>query len=104
MERYTDGRVRIWHLQCESMDPIWLVSTAQAPAAGVMVCGDVFLANFERLIIYCSWPCPLFSGENSSSSNKYLQQDNAPFLQTRTGFMNMTMCSVNICDLSSHRI
>ena len=37
--RHTDGRVRLWHQQHESMDPTCLVSTVQAGGSGVMVWG-----------------------------------------------------------------
>ncbi len=40
MLQYSDGRVRIWHKEYESMDPSFLVSTVQAGGGGggVMVC------------------------------------------------------------------
>ncbi len=48
--RHSDGRVRIWYKEHESMDPSFLVSTVQA---GVMVwcngVGDIFLAHFGPL-------------------------------------------------------
>ncbi len=37
--RHSDGRVRIWHKEHESMDPSCLVSTVQAGGGGVMVWG-----------------------------------------------------------------
>ncbi len=37
--RYSDGRVRIWCKEHESMDPFCLVSTVQAAGGGVMVWG-----------------------------------------------------------------
>ncbi len=43
--RHSDGRVRIWHKENESMDPSCLVSTVQA-GGGV---GDIFLAHFVPL-------------------------------------------------------
>lgn len=42
--RHSDGRVRIWRKQHESMYPSCLVSTLQAAAGGVM--GGIFLAHF----------------------------------------------------------
>ncbi len=39
MLRHSDGRVRIWRKEHESMDPSWLVSTVQAGDGGVMVLG-----------------------------------------------------------------
>ncbi len=43
--RHSDGRVRIWRKEHESMDPSCLVSTVQA-GDGV---GDIFLAHFGPL-------------------------------------------------------
>ncbi len=37
--QYSDGRVRIWRKEHESMDPSFLVSTVQAGGGGVMVWG-----------------------------------------------------------------
>ncbi len=37
--RHSDGRVRIWRKEHESMDPFCLVSTVQAGGGGVMVWG-----------------------------------------------------------------
>ncbi len=37
--RHSDGRVRIWHKEHESMDPSCLVSMVQAGGGGVMVWG-----------------------------------------------------------------
>ncbi len=66
MLRHSDGRVRIWHKEHESMDPSCFVSTVQA-GGGV---GDIFLAHFGPLSTnwasfkhhsipdYCCWPCP----------------------------------------------
>ncbi len=65
--RHSDGRVRIWCKEHESMDPSCLVSTVKAGGDGV---GDIFLAHFGPLSTnwalfkrhslpeYCCWPCP----------------------------------------------
>ncbi len=45
--RHSDGRVRIWRKEHESMDPSCLVSTVQAGGGGVM---DIFLAHFDQII------------------------------------------------------
>ncbi len=47
--RRSDGRVRIWRKEHESMDPSCLVSMVQAGGGGVMVWGDIFLAHFGPL-------------------------------------------------------
>ncbi len=46
--RHSDGRVRIWRKEHESMDPSCLVSMVQATGGGVMVWG-IFLAHFGPL-------------------------------------------------------
>ncbi len=58
--RHSDGRVRIWRKEHESMDPSCLVSTVQAGGGGVMVWGSTDWALFKRhsLPEYCCWPCP----------------------------------------------
>ncbi len=43
--RHSDGRVRIWCKEHESMDPLCLVSTVQAGGGGVMVWGGYFLGT-----------------------------------------------------------
>ncbi len=74
--RHSDGRVRIWRKEHESMDPSCLVSMVQAGGGGggVMVGGGgIFLAHFWHLGTncalckryslpdYCCWPClPLY--------------------------------------------
>ncbi len=67
---HSDGRVRIWRKEHESMDPSCLVSMVQAAAGGVMVWGIFFLAHFGSLSTdwalfirhslpeYCCRPCP----------------------------------------------
>ncbi len=46
---HSDGRVRIWRKEHESMDPSCLVSTVQAAGGDVMVWGDILLAHFRSL-------------------------------------------------------
>ncbi len=46
--RHSDGRVRIWCKEHESMDPSCLVSTVQA-GGGVMVCGVIYWGHFGPL-------------------------------------------------------
>ncbi len=68
--RLSDGRVRIWRKEHESMDPSCLVSTVQGGGGSVMV-GEYLLAYFGPLSTnwaslkrhslpeYCCWPCPM---------------------------------------------
>ncbi len=84
--RHSDGRVRIWRKEHESMDPSCLVSTVQA-GGGV---GDIFLAHFGHLSTnwasfkhhslpeYCCWPCPYLYDYSVPIFWCYFQQDNAP--------------------------
>ncbi len=70
LQRHSDGRIRIWRKEHESMDPSCLVSMVQAAGGGVMVWGIFFLAHFGPLSTnwalfkchslpeYCCWPCP----------------------------------------------
>ncbi len=43
--RHSDGRVRIWHKEHESMDPSCLVSTVQAGGGGVIMVWEIFLGT-----------------------------------------------------------
>ncbi len=49
--RHSDGRVRIWRTEHESMDPSCLVSTVQVGGGGVMVWGRYLLGTLWA-------PCP----------------------------------------------
>ncbi len=116
---HSDGRVRIWRKEHESMDPSCLVSTVQAGGGGVMVWG-IF-----------SWHTlgPLVPIENCLNATAYLSivADHVhPFMTTmypssdatssriihhvtklkssQTGFLNMTMSSLYLNDLHSHQI
>ncbi len=67
---HSDGRVRIWRKEHESMDPSCLVSTVQAGGGGVMMWGifswntlGPFITNWASFIRhslpeYCCGPCP----------------------------------------------
>ncbi len=69
LPQHSDGRVRIWSKEHESMNQSCLVSMVQAGDGGVMV-WDIFLAHFGPLSTnwalfkphslpeYCCWPCP----------------------------------------------
>lgn len=49
MLRNLDGRVRIWYIQHESMDPSGFISTVLTAAGGVMLCGIYSLHRLEHL-------------------------------------------------------
>ncbi len=97
--RHSEGRVRIWRKENESMDPSCLVSMVQA-GGGV---GDIFLAHFVPLSTnwasfkrhslpkYCCWPCPSLYDYSVPIFWCYFQQDNAPchkLKSSQTGFLN----------------
>lgn len=71
--QYLDGRLRIWHLQHESINPFCLVSTFQATTAGV-----TWLVSLKchRLSVVADH-VPLFMAKMYPSTNGYFQQDNA---------------------------
>ncbi len=85
--RHSDGRVRIWHKEHESMDPSCLVSMVQAGGGGVMVWGIIswhtlgplvpIEASFKHhsLPEYCCWTCPSLHDYSYPSSDGYFQQD-----------------------------
>ncbi len=87
--RHSDGRVRIWHKEHESMDPSCLVSTVQAGGGGVMVWG-IFSWHTLGLLIpieHClnATACLSIVADHVHpfmttvfpSSDGYFQQDNA---------------------------
>uniref|UniRef100_A0A673H0H9 Transposase Tc1-like domain-containing protein n=1 Tax=Sinocyclocheilus rhinocerous TaxID=307959 RepID=A0A673H0H9_9TELE len=88
--RHSDGRVRIWRKEHESMDPSCLVSTVQAGGGGVMVWGifswhtlgplvpiEHHLNATAYLSIVADHVHP-FMTTVYPSSDGYFQQDNAP--------------------------
>ncbi len=88
--RHSDGRVRIWRKEYESMDPSCLVSTVQAGVGGVMVWGIFSWYTLGPLVpiehnlnakaylsIVADHVHP-FMTTVYLSSDGYFQQDNAP--------------------------
>ncbi len=87
--QHSDGRVRIWRKEHESMDPSCLVSTVQAGAGGVMVWGIFswhtlgLLVPIEHRLISTAYLSIVdhvhhFMTTVYTSSDGYFQQDNAP--------------------------
>ncbi len=85
--RHSDGRVRIWCKEQESMDPSYLVSTVQA--SGLMVWGIFFwhtlglLVSIEHRLNATAYLSIVdhvhpFMTTVYPSSDGYFQQDNAP--------------------------
>ncbi len=88
--RHSDGRVRNWRKEHESMDPSRLVSTVQASGGGLMVWGifswhtlgllvpiEHCLNATDYLSIVADHVHP-FMTTVYPSSDDYFQQDNAP--------------------------
>ncbi len=87
--RHSDGRVRIWCKEHESMNPSCLVSTVQAGGGGVMVWGifswhtlDPLVPTEHRLnataYLSIDGPCPSLYDHSVPIFWCYFQQDNAP--------------------------
>ncbi len=87
--RHSDGRVRIWHKEHESMDPSYLVSTVQSVGGGVMV-WEIFywhtlvpLVPIEHRINTTAYLSIVADHDHPfmttvyTSSDGYFQQDNA---------------------------
>ncbi len=92
--QHSDGRVRIWRKEHESMDPSCLVSTVQAGAGGVMVWGIFSWQTLGPLVLmehrlnttdYLSIVDHVhpFMTTVYQSSDDYFQQDNAPCYQAQ---------------------
>ncbi len=87
--KHSDGRIRIWHNEHESMDPSCLVSTVQA-GVGVMLWGMFswhtlgplvpieHRLNATAYLSIAADPVLPFTTTVYPSSDVYFQQDNAP--------------------------
>ncbi len=115
--RHSDGRVRIWRKEHESMDPSCLVSTVQA--GGVMVRGMFSWHTLGPLV-------PIEHRLNATAYLSVVADHVHPFMTTvyhllmanssrimhhvtklkssQTGFLNMTMSSLYSNGLHSHHI
>ncbi len=117
--QHSDGRVRIWCKEHESMDPSCLVSTVQAGAGGVMVWGIFSWHTLGPLV-------PIKHHLNTTAYQSIVAEHVHPFMTTvypssdatssrimhhvtklrssQTGFLNMTMSSLYSNGLHSHQI
>ncbi len=88
--QHSDGRIRIWCKEHESMDPSCLVSTVQAAGGGGMMQGIISWHTFGPLVPvehrlkhhslpeYCCWSCPSLYDYSAPIFWCYFQQDSAP--------------------------
>ncbi len=113
--RHSDGRVRIWHKEHESMDPSCLVSTVQAGGGGVMVWGIFSWHTLGPLV-------PIEHRLNATAYLSIVADHVHPFITTvypssdatsskimhhvtkLKSFLNMTMSSLYSNGLHSHQI
>ncbi len=116
--RHSDGRVRIWRKEHESMDPFCLVSTVQAGGGGVM--WDIFswhtlgpLVPIEhRLNTPAYWsivadhvhPFMTTVYHLLMATSSRIMQHVTKLKSSQTGFLNMTMSSLYSNGLHSHQI
>ncbi len=118
--RHSDGRVRIWRKEHESMDPSCLVSTVQAAGGGgVMVWGIFSWHTLSPLVpiehrlnatVYLSIVAdhvhPFMTTVHSSSytTSSRIMHHVTKLKSSQTGFLNMTMSSLYSNSLHSHQI
>ncbi len=117
--RHSDGRVRIWHKEHESMDPSCLASTVQAGGGGVKVWGIFSWHTLGPLV-------PIEHHLNATAYRSIVADHVHPFMTTvypssdatssrimhhvtklkssQTGFLNMTMSSLYSNGLHSLQI
>ncbi len=101
--QHSDGRVRIWRKEHESMDPSCLVLMVQASGGGLIVWGifswhtfgpSVLIEHRLNATAYLSIVADHvhpFMSKVYPSSDSYFQQHNAPCHKAQTsGFLNMT--------------
>ncbi len=117
--RHSDGSIRIWHKEHESMDPSCLVSTAQAAGGGVMVWGIFYWHTLGPLVpiehclnatVYLSivvdhvHPFMTTVYPSSDATSSRIMHHVTKLKSSQTGFLNMTMSSIYSNGLHSHQI
>ncbi len=116
--RHSDGRVRIWRKEHESMDPSCLDSTVQA-GGGVMVWGifswhtlgllvpiEHYLNATTHLSIVADHVLTIMTTvyPSSDTTSSRVMHHVTKLKSSQTGFLNMTMSSLYSNGLHSHQI
>ncbi len=115
---YSDGSVRIWRKEHESMDPSCLVSTVQAAGGGVMLWGifswhtlgplvpiEHRLNTTVYLSIVSDYVHPFMTTVYpSSDTSSRIMHHVTKLKSSQTGFLNMIMSSLYSNGLHSHQI
>ncbi len=119
MLRHSDGAIRIWRKEHESMDPSCLVSMVQAGGGGVMVWGIFSWHSLGPLVpiehrlnvtgylsIVADHVHPFMTTVYPSSDATFCRivHHVTKLKSSQTGFLNMTMCSLYSNGLHSHQI
>ncbi len=117
--RHSDGWVRIWRKEHESMDPSCLVSTVQVGGGGVMVWGIFSWHTLGPLVpiehrlnatVYLSivadhvHPFMTTVYPSSDATSSRIMHHVTKLKSSQTGFLNMTMSSLYSNGLHSHQI
>ncbi len=117
--RHSDGRVRIWRKDHESMDPSCLVSTIQAAGGGVMVWGifswhtlgplvpiehRLYATAYLSIVADHVHPFMTTVYPSSDATSSRIMHHVRKLKSSQTGFLNMTMSSLYSNGLHSHQI
>ncbi len=104
--RHSDGRVRIWRKEHESMDPSCLVSTVQAGGGTHLVPIEHRLNTTAYLSIVAGHVHPFMTTVHPSSdaTSSRIMQHVTKLKSSQTGFLNMTMSLFYSNGLHSHQI
>ncbi len=118
-QRHSDGRVRIWHKERESMDPSCLVSMVKAGGGCVMVwrifslytLGPLFPIEYclnatSYLSIVADHVHPFMATMYTSSDGYFstIMHHVTKLKSSQTGFLNMTMSSLYSNGLHNNQI